>query len=145
MNKKGQTQDFKSYIVVVLLAGLFLVALYTFATQTATNYDQNFTVDDSKIDLTQLREQINETSADAQNWERSFTSDNLFVSLGSIVLFSVWGIFKLMWSSINSLTTIYFEGMHNVLGIDPMVTGTISAILIIGMIFAVWRAIKTGE
>jgi len=50
-----------------------------------------------------------------------------------------------MWTSINTLWTIYLEGMHNVLGLDPMITGVLSAIIIIGLIFSVWRVIKTGE
>lgn len=145
MNKKGQTTPFASYIVFFLLAGLFVVGLYTWANNVGQNYDRDISIDNDKLDLAQLQTDINQTSADAKKWEQSFTSDNLFVALGSIVLFSIWGIFKLIWSSINTLGTIYFDGMNNVLGIDPMVTGVISAILIIGLIFAVYKAIKTGE
>lgn len=145
MNKKGQTTPFANYIVFFLLAGLFVIGIYTWATSVGDNYDTNIQISDDKLDLAQLEQDINQTSSDAKKWEQSFTSDNLFVALGSIVLFSIWGIFKLIWSSINTLGTIYFDGMNNVLGIDPMVTGVISAILIIGLIFAVYKAIKTGE
>ena len=145
MNKKGQTTPFANYIVFFLLAGLFVVGLYTWANNVGQNYDRDISISEDKLDLAQLQQDINQTSADAKKWEQSFTSDNLFVALGSIVLFSIWGIFKLIWSSINTLGTIYFDGMNNVLGIDPMVTGVISAILIIGLIFAVYKAIKTGE
>lgn len=145
MNKKAEMISFREYIIIFLVVGLFLVSLYTFGTNIAENYGKNFTVDDSKIDLTQLQTQINETSTEARTWESRFTSDNVFVATGSIVLFSIWGIIKLVWSSINSLITIYLDGIHNVLGIDPMVTGVITAILIIGLIFAGWRNIKQGE
>lgn len=145
MNKKGQTTPFANYIVFFLLAGLFVIGIYTWATNVGDNYDTDIQISEDKLDLAQLEDDINQTSADAKKWEQSFTSDNLFVALGSIVLFSIWGIFKLIWSSINTLGTIYFDGMNNVLGIDPMVTGVISAILIIGLIFAVYKAIKTGE
>lgn len=145
MNNKAQATSFQQYIIIFLVAGLFLVALYTFATQTAERYGEDFTVDNSKIDLVSLQSQINQTSEDAKTWESRFTSDNIFVATGSIVLFSIWGIMKLVWSSINALITIYFEGAHNVLGIDPMVTGVLTAILIIGLIFAGWRTIKVGE
>ena len=144
MNKKAQT-SFQGYLIAFLVAGLFLISLYTFATQTAIRYDKNFSVDDSQIDLTNLRAQINDTSAQAKVWESRFTSDNIFVATGSIVLFSIWGIMKLIWTSANSLITIYLQGMNNVIGFDPMVTGVISAIIIIGLIFAGWRALKTGE
>ena len=145
MNKKGQTTSFANYIVFFLLAGLFVVGLYTWANNVGQNYDRDISIPEDKLDLAQLQTDINQTSTDAKKWEQSFTSDNLFVALGSIVLFSIWGIFKLIWSSINTLGSVYFDGMNNVLGLDPMVTGVISAILIIGLIFAVYKAIKTGE
>lgn len=138
--------SFKNYITYFLLAGLFIVALVSFGTGVKENYDQDTEVIDSdKVDLTQLQTQLNQTSQDAKNWEKSFTSDNLFVALGAIVLFSIWGIFKLIWTTINTLATIYLQGIHNVLGIDPMVTGVCTALLIIGLIFAVWRNLKAGE
>lgn len=139
-------QDFKGYMLGFLLAGLVIVCIYTFGTSVADLYDSNTPlVDDNKIDLTSLEQQINDSSASARTWEERFTSDNIFVATGSIILFSIWGIFKLMWTSINTLWTIYLEGMHNVLGVDPMITGVLTAIIIISLIFAVWRVVKTGE
>jgi uncharacterized protein YqhQ len=139
-------KGFQDYIIGFLLAGLFIVALYSFATGVATNYgmDSNL-VDDEQINLTQLESEINQTSSRAEGWQDKFTSDNFFVSLGSIILFSLWGIFKLIWSVINTLSSIYLGGLNNVLGIPPLVTGIISAIIILGLIFAVWKSIKTGE
>jgi len=32
-----------------------------------------------------------------------------------------------------------------VLGIDPLVVGTVSGLVLIGIIFAIWRLIKQGE
>ncbi len=139
-------KGFQDYIIYLLLAGLFIVAIYSFASGIATNYNQNSTlVEDEQINLTRLETELNDTTTSAQTWQDKFTSDNFFVSLGSIVLFSLWAIFQLMWSVISNLTTIYLGGLNNVLGIPPLVTGIVSAILIIGLIFAVWKAIKTGE
>ena len=138
--------SFKNYIIVFLLAGLFIVSMYQFGTGIKANYDQDTRVlSDDLIDLTNLQTQINQTSQEAKAWEKSFTSDNLFVALGSIVLFSLLGIIKLMWSSTNTLVTIYLTGLHNVFGINPMVTGLLTAFLIIGLIFAAWRTLKIGE
>ncbi len=138
--------DFKGYMLGFLLTGLVIVCIYTYGISIADNYNVDTPlIDSNKIDLTSLEQKVNDSSANAKNWEARFTSDNFFVSLGSIILFSIWGIFQLMWTSINTLWTIYLEGMHNVLGLDPMITGVLSAIIIIGLIFSVWRVIKTGE
>jgi len=139
-------KGFQDYIISFLLAGLFIVALYSFATGIALNYNQDPNIiDDEQINLTKLESQINETRSSAETWQDKFTSDNFFVSLGSIILFSLWGIFQLIWTVVNNLSSIYFGAMNNVLGIPPLVTGTISSIMIIGLIFAVWKSIKTGE
>jgi len=136
----------KHYIVTFILASLFIISITSFMTTTRENYNLDpDVIDDSQIDLTNLQDKVNKTSSDAENWQEAFTSDNFFVSLGSIVLFSIWGIFKLMWTSITSFAGIYLDGMYNVFGIDPMITGSLTALLIIGLIFAVWRAVKTGE
>lgn len=139
-------RGFQDYIVFFLLAGLFLIAIYSFASGVAVNYDQDpELIDDELINLTQLESRLNQTRADAETWQDKFTSDNFFVALGSIVLFSLWGIFQLIWSVITSFSSIFLDGMNNVLGVPPLVTGVISAIIIIGLIFAVWKSIKTGE
>jgi|TARA_Y100000310_G_scaffold59002_1_gene54318 hypothetical protein len=139
-------RGFQDYIVYLLLAGLFIVAIYSFASGVAVNYDQDSNlVDDEQINLTQLESELNATRTSAEGWQDKFTSDNFFVALGSIVLFSLWGIFQLMWSVVSTLTTIYIGGLNNVLGVPPLVTGTVTSILIIGLIFAVWKSIKTGE
>lgn len=139
-------RGFQDYIVFCLLAGLFIVSLYYFASGITDNYGQDSNlVDDEQINLTHLESTLNQTRSDAETWQDRFTSDNFFVSLGAIVLFSLWGIIKLIWTVTTTLFSLYLEGFNNVLGIPPMVTGVISAIFIIGLIFAVWKAIQTGE
>lgn len=138
--------SFKGYVITFIVVGLFLTSITSWAVQVGEDYDQTEDfVDSSKIDLVAIQEELNTTSESAGNWQASFTSDNFFVSLGSIVLFSIWGIFKLMWTSIMGFITIYFEIAYNVFGLDPIVSGTAIALLIIGLIFAVWRTIKAGE
>lgn len=139
-------RGFQDYIVFFLLSGLFIVALYSFGSGIAMNYGQDSNIiDDEQINFTQLEIELNQTRSRAETWQNKFTSDNFFVAFGSIILFSLWGIFQLIWSVINTIMTIYLGGLHNVLGIPPLVTGSITAILIIGLIFAIWKSIKTGE
>jgi len=137
--------DFKSYPINFLLAGLFIICLISFAVVTAGNYGQSETLMKSdKIDFTRLEQQVNSTSADANNWAETFKSDNLFVVAGGIVLFSIWGIVKLIWTSVLVMLTIFTDGASGLLGIPPIATGVLTAIVIIGLIFASWKLIKQG-
>lgn len=138
--------EFKDYPINFLLAGLFIIALIGFGVGIAHNYGESDALMKSdKIDFSRLEQQVNQTSADAESWGNAFRSDNLFVSAGAIVLFSIWGIGKLVWSSVVSLFTIFTDGATAVLGIPPIATGVLTAILIISLIFALWRLIKAGE
>jgi len=138
--------DFKDYPINFLLAGLFLISMISFAIIIAHNYGEDESLMKSnKIDFSRLEKQINQTSADANSWAETFKSDNLFVSLGGIVLFSIWGIAKLIWSSVTALLTVYTDGATAILGIPALATGVLTAIVIIGLIFAAWKLVKQGS
>jgi len=138
--------NFEDYPKNFLLAGLFVIAMITFGVMLANNYghDEGLMKSD-QIDFTNLEKQINSTSADAQKWGEAFKSDNLFVATGTLVLFSIWGIGKLIWGSVTTFSTIFLDGASSVLGVSPIVTGVVTAILIISLIFALWKVIKAGE
>ena len=140
------TEGFRSYPKNFLLAGLFLTAMISFAVIIVGNYgNTEELVKSDKIDFSALEEQINQTNKDAERWATAFTSDNPLLDFGALILFSIWGIGKLMWGSVMTILNIYLFGLSNVIGVSPMVTGSIIAVIIISLIFYFWRTIKQGE
>lgn len=138
--------NFEDYPKNFLLAGLFVIAMINFAVMLANNYGQTDSLMKSEqIDFSRLENQVNSTSADAQKWGEAFRSDNLFVATGTLVLFSIWGIGKLIWGSVTTFSTIFLDGASAVLGVSPVVTGVVTALIIISLLFALWRVIKAGE
>ena len=136
----------KSIFIIFLLTGLFLVSLYQFGLGVASSYGKPASlIDDPRINMSGIESQLSQASSDADDKFESFAKDNLFVTAGEIVLFSVWGIWKLVGGTIKAMYTILMGGLVNVIGIDPMVVGVVSAILLISLIFAGWRLIKQGE
>ena len=138
--------NFEDYPKNFLLAGLFVICMITFAVMLGNNYGQSEALMKSdQIDFSKLENQINQTSSNAQKWGEAFKSDNLFVATGTLVLFSIWGIGKLIWGSVTTFSTIFLDGASSVLGVSPIVTGVVTALLIISLIFALWKVIKAGE
>jgi len=138
--------EFKDYAINTLLAGLFLIALISFGITLAHNYGENEALMKSdKIDFSGLETRLNQTNADATSWGETFKSDNLFVVAGGIVLYSIWGISKLVWNSVISIFVIFTDGASSLIGIPPIAIGVLTAIIIIGLIFSLWRLIKTGQ
>jgi len=93
------------------------------------------------IDTQGLKEQINETSIEAKNWKKGFTSDNPFVATGSLIFFSLWGVMTLMFTAINLPFTFFIQGLSNVLGVPPLAIGMLTLFLIVTVVFAMWRAL----
>lgn len=137
---------FKDYAINFMLAGLFIVCFFAFATRFSTDQGNGSDViNNDYVDFSSLEREINETNDKAEAWSNSFKSDNLFVASGTIVLFSIWGVIKLIWSSVTTFFSLIFDSASTVLGIPPMVLGVISAILLISLIFAGWRVVKRGD
>jgi len=125
-----------------LLTGLFLVCIIGFMSGMGDNYGE--VIESSYVDTSRIVDQINETSSNANAWGESFKSDNLFVSTGTIVLVSIWGVTKLIWDTLITFLVIYLDIFTTLFGIPPMVTGVITALMIIYLIFLAWRTIKQG-
>jgi len=138
--------EFKNYLVGGLLVALCFLSFLYFGSGIMANYGSTTGIfDESQVNITGLKTQMNQTTSSAESWATSFTSDNLFVATGSIVLFSIWGIIKLIFGGILSLFSIFFQMAVNVLHVPPVVIGVIVVILILGLITSSWRLIKAGE
>ena len=138
--------QFKDYVIGFLLIGLFIISFIGFGTETAKNYGMSETLMKSnQFDFSKLENQISQTSADAEKWSNATKSDNPFVSYGGVFFYSIWGVGKLIWGSVSAFATIILDGSSAVIGLPPIVTGIVMAILSILLIFALWRTIKTGE
>lgn len=138
--------NFEDYPKNFLLAGLFVICMITFAVTIAHNYGQTDALMKSdQIDFSKLEQQVNEASERASGWGETFKSDNLFVATGTIVLYSIWSIGKLIFGSVSTFMIVFLDGASSVLGVSPIVTGVAMAILIISLIFALWKVIKAGE
>lgn len=142
----GDEKSFQYYVVTFLVVGLFITALAIFGFRLGSEYgvSQADMGGDEGFDYVSLESYVNETSDDAEGWAEAFTSDNLFVTTGALVLFSIWGVVKLVFGSVILLFTVIFDGVTAVLGVPAMVTNVLFAILLISLIFAGWRTIKSG-
>lgn len=139
-------REFKDYLIGAILVSLCFISFLYFGIGFMSDNGSNTSIfDESQVNLTGLKTQMNSTTSSAQGWATSFTSDNIFVSTGTIVLFSIWGLIKLLFGGVFSIMSIFFQMLVNVLHIDPMVIGVIIVILVLGMITAAWRLIKAGE
>ena len=142
-NKRGQ---FKSFPIIFLLVGLFIVALVGFGGKLASNYGHEETLlKDDNFDFGRIETHVTQTSTQAEGWGDTFRSDNPLLAFGGLVLFAIWGIGQLIWGSVMGMFIILTDGATAVLGIPPIVTGVLTAILVISLLFALYKLLRVGE
>ena len=134
--------EFKDWPINLLLAGVFMISIIGYMAGIGETYGVDMST--PYIDVSRIQDQVEETSEDANAWAEAFKSDNLFVSTGTIVLFSVWGVSKLVWDAIITFITIYLDLFATLFGIPPLVTGVITAVVLISLIYQFWKLIKIG-
>lgn len=136
--------ELKEYAWGFLIAGLFLVSIFSFIFVTVDENSEIPTMETDAIDLDNLESSLESSQAEADSWLESFSSEDPLVSYGSLILFSIIGVVKLVVDSIIIFFNIIIGGISSIFGIPPIVTGTLSAMLLIGLIFAGWKTIKQG-
>lgn len=140
------SDGFKDVFQNYLLASVFILAMVSFVgIFTYDNGVSNPINESGDTGLYEFSEEIRDVNADAEGWKDNFLSDNLAVSLGALVLFSLWGVIKLVFGSILGLAGLILQTGQGVLGIPPVVSGTIITALVVSLIFYGWRVIKTGR
>ncbi len=129
-----------------LLVGLFMFALLSGAIILASNYgeDASFMLD-SRMPFLEIEQQINQSSKDSNTWKDSFSGENPKQESGLLVFRSIWGVMKTIWTSFMLIPNTLFSAAQYYLGIPPVVTGVLSALIIISVIFAMWRIMKGSE
>jgi len=135
--------EFKDYMIGFLLTVVCFLAVTTFLTGTAENYgfEEDY-MKDERIDFSGLESAVDNLNGDAQAWEQSFRKDNLFLTLGVIALESIWAIIKLIFVIPIAMFSLIATGTIGVLGVPALIIGALLDILIVGLIFAGWKAIK---
>ncbi len=137
--------DLKEFASGFLLLGLFALAIFTFIFTLEDNNTKIANLDTAGIDITALEARLNSSTGEANDYMESFSKDSPVENFFNIIFFSIIGVGKLVINSIIITFNIILGGISTILGIPPIVTSVISAIVIISLIFAAWKVYNTGK
>lgn len=137
---------FEEFSINYLISALFIVCLVAFSISLALDNGQTSdAVLDSRIPYSNLEGQINKVNTDSDSWKNTTTSENPQQESGLLVIRSIWGVMKTIWDSFLIIPNLIFNMAQDVLGIPPIVTTSIATILIVLLIFAMWRVMKGAD
>ena len=134
--------SFEDFPKNLLLSGLFIICIIGFMTGLGLNYGEDLTT--PYINTSKIEYQLDRASDSVEDLEKTFKEDSLFLITGTIVLKSIWGISISMFNTTGSLIELYLDIFTALFGIPPIVTGVITTILLILLIFLAWRTVKQG-
>jgi len=133
-----------------LLIGVIIITLFSFliifgASQLGGEYDKDVSkLEEGSLNLTYMNKTLQGAQETAEDWRETFQSDNLAHYIYGVLV----GIFKValnMFSWVVAPAILFIQLGNDILGIPPMITGTLIFILIVSVILAIWSLRKKGD
>lgn len=136
----------KAFIVITLFIFLTLSAIISFA----DIYGKDTTEIDERLDLDAVNSTTRSINSTVETWKDAFAeSEQSGISkLLDILGFLAFGMFQLALTMISFIFLpfiIFGNILHGVLGIPSIVVAIINALIIVSVIFGIWRLIKRGD
>ena len=130
-------------LIASFLTAVVIIGIITGGSILATdNGSSEDSIKDERLDFDSLESKVNEMNEESKSWEESIKSDNIFVGT-VLVLLSLWGIMKLMWGFVIEIVELVLDSISLLLGVPAVYVAAGITVLIILLIFAAWRALKS--
>jgi len=139
--------DFYKAFVNFIILGLLIFGILAFAIFTQSDNDvSDKLIDDNLINNTfeNLGNELGTIRDDAQAQKTLFESENPTIGFGTILLFSIVSAGKVFNSMMIGVFNLLIKLPVTVLGLDPIVTSVLSAILLLTIIIGLWIVYKLG-
>lgn len=97
------------------------------------------------LDIEAFNDTINMVSDDSENLRKRFEEGNMWSNIAGIIVSGIFDIAKSMVVMIITPFTLISNIMVNTLGIPSIVMNIILGVLILSVIFGIWRILKVGD
>ena len=135
-------------IISFILVGLFALAFITFIYQTSLdNNPQSELLTEPVMNQTfnSLNETLNSYQTIAEEQKNLTFSENPLIATFGLVSFAIVGAGRIFSNIIMGTFNIITTMLFNVIGIPPIIFGIIFTIIIITVVFLLWRNWRQGS
>lgn len=139
--------DFKDLWITFAIIGLVLFCIIAFVVQFQTDNNQDESILDNPIinkTYGSLGSNLSSFSGITQGQKDNFEAEVPTSSFGSLVIFSIVSSGKILNGMITGIYNILIVLPAQILGINEIIIGVFSSILIVSIILLIWRLIKNG-
>jgi len=138
--------SFKNMLFAFIFVGLFGMLILTAVTQSADKYDKDTTeVVGGALSLDKFNNSISGVESSAKSLRATFGSGNIWSVLAGVVVEGIFGIALDMVAMILAPFDIVADIMIDLFGIPAWFTSVILGVLIMSLIFSIWRLIRIGD
>lgn len=135
----------KTLIFGFILFSLFAVLIITITNDQGSLYNKDTSLVTGTLNLTGFNRSINTLTETTNDLRDSFGKQNLFLTLGNIVISGFFGIAISMIQLIITPFELLASILSTTLHVPVIVTGTLTGLLGLAIVLAVWRLIKYGD
>jgi hypothetical protein len=138
--------SFKNMLFAFILVSLFGMLIISAVVSIGGNYGKDTSeVVGGSLSLDKFNESITGIEQDAKDLKASFDKGSVWSALAGVVVEGVFGIAKRMVTMMLMPFDIISDIMADVLHIPTYVTSVLLGILIMSIIFGIWRLLKIGD
>lgn len=137
--------QFKSYLFGFILVCAFGMLCLTAVTIIGSNYSMDMTTIDGSLSIDKFNESVVDVESDAMALKERFDQQSIWSAIVGIVVEGIFGIVLTIFQMMFLPLDIIFGVMINVLGVPAWLTSILLGLIIMGVIFAIWRLLKIGD
>jgi hypothetical protein len=140
--------SFKEILFSLIIVGLFFYLIVSFGVQLGVDNGANNTLLENPVfnlSFQGMQTNLTEIISTSNDSRAAFEKDNVLLSFGDLIFFSIVGVGKIITNSIVAFFNIIGTVGTQNLGIDPLVIGVFGAMILISLVIYLWRLYKTGE
>lgn len=133
-----------AFITVTLCATLLIFAI----NNQATNYDKDANdVTGGALNFTSFNNSISSVSSSAQTLREKFEQQSIFspLTVAGVVVTGIFDIAKSMVVMVITPFTLLSQIATNILHIPSFIINVILGLVIMAMIFGIWRLVRVGN
>jgi len=137
---------FKKLLIGFILFSLTLFLILSFVVDVSNEYGRTADeITEGALDLDPIEESLEAVKSSADTYKEDFADQNIFSIVAGVVVTGIFSIAKNMLDLVVLPFTFFGQILTNILHVPSIITSVILGILIMVMIFAIWRLIKVGD
>jgi hypothetical protein len=137
--------NFKKMLFGIVLTTLFSVLVIGAAISFGNSYGRDTSEIVGSLNYHALNSSISDVQSTSENLRRSFERQSIWSAVAGIVVTGIFIIAKSMVLMIIFPFSLILGIMINVLHIPIIVSGVITGLLLLSIIFGIWKLLKLGE